>query len=1452
VLASWVGLIASSSEKRDKEETGKMESSKRQRTDAKGDFERWLHENGVDCSRIRFDDGDCGAALTNDRLAIAKQDTPPGTAFLSIPRKIVITEAIARDSAVGKAAVRFFAGIEPQTVLFLFIIDSRFRKEAFWGPYCRYLPSVYDDPLWFSTDTLRVLQGTNLGSALPGYRKSLREKYDRLFPALSLQQPHLFPAEWFTWEHFLWARSSYTSRGFTPKLMQSQASQELAPTLPSTVAPEDAESEQGECGCLMPGFDMLNHGYGTQITWFVDNEKGQVSFCSGGTATLKAGAEFKNNYGPKDNEHFLLNYGFCIEQNPVDTVVVKIGLQEGGRGGSPRALALRVIGKRHLLTVWTGRAKRKEEETVEGGVDEEEGKLEALDAASADISCAPSLLCAMRLCAMDDEEEYFALEPGLGASSGSKGVNARGVDEKEDRADGGMCVEHVLARARAAQVSDRCEFHVLQQLDTMLSAKLAHMPPTPPPTAPPPRKKLVSFGAVKDSSSGSSSASSEPSSSSTSSSSSSSACFPASVRDEVHRRVAQSYRVGQREVLQHSLRQVQAAISALQTNCRVRAQRAQRAQQGQQGQQGTASPQDVVMLEAGSSGGSGHNTLSAPPPSLVPLAELQPELAEFQAAGDAGKAALLSVASSAGVSSPSVCATPRATPAAGASNGSTVDSNGSTVQPPPAMDCLFTTAAVAGAGEPLLRLPLRRVFCIPTAMKIPGLGNALQLVQGLQNQAVGGADSDSLVVLLALALLFVRARLENKGRLTNDGADGGAAQAGAEVEGEAKTGARMVVTKDSLEAFYRRHEPSKLPLVPHILATFTVENLVEGLRKKYNEAPATELVEEGESMESVDGAAPGGAGGIAGSAAAAEAPVDVSVFFPFVEGLLHPPAAPVPQHDNTDDSNTNGDFQDALDLFPAEPSNTTTTASDAAASSGFTDASSQDGSRQVRSRCHAATLWSDRELEMLGLSPAGRQLRIEVEERQEQHRDMHTQLFPVLCDAMPKVFAPASCFDAERFLWAIAVVQDRAVWVHPPSSAASSASSAADAAPILCVLPLLVRPRPVSATAQNCRCELRRPEQGQGSEQEDFVELVTLGRMGKHTEVVAAPWWLQDTEEAQASCCNNDLLLYHGIALPSNPFDTVSIRIPEQSSVTVLAQPSAPSQPNSTDSTTDAIHDDGSGTATRGWGPQEVRACLAALQKHSGLEKNKRFKAVSKAVTAATKAAAKAKEEDSGAQVDGTAVEAKGWSKRECYDWCMRNLGATLDPERLLLASTEEQHKLARVLQLPTHHYLPFVAGASEDVNMTTAERGGQLVHVIPWALGSMAWANSQTDEECALQAQRLSIGGGGGQARAGKAAAAGALSTPQQHTEEEVQRARAVLERVIRYGQREWEGADVKRGAAEDTGDGMEAGGSTVWAAGDAQHRKALARTFIECHRTVWRAALARAAVWDGLPAKG
>lgn len=68
---------------------------------------------------------------------------------------------------------------------------------------------------------------------------------------------------------------------------------------------------------------------GTPITWLsspIPGPSGSTPSVSFQTPqAISAGNEVFNNYGPKSNEEFLLSYGFVLDDNPDDTLILRLG-----------------------------------------------------------------------------------------------------------------------------------------------------------------------------------------------------------------------------------------------------------------------------------------------------------------------------------------------------------------------------------------------------------------------------------------------------------------------------------------------------------------------------------------------------------------------------------------------------------------------------------------------------------------------------------------------------------------------------------------------------------------------------------------------------------------------------------------------------------------------------------------------------------------------------------------------------------------------------------------------------------------------------------------------------------------------------------------------------------------------------------------------------------------------
>jgi hypothetical protein len=175
----------------------------------------------------------------------------------------------------------------------------------------------------WSHEELCHLLGTNLGIGVRHRRRTLRATYTALVPPLCAFAPDVFAPAVFTWDAYLWAHSTYTSRGFVGHLGRTEASAQRplvdnfvapAPSVARHLASQDVggstaasalaggnQSEDGIagtsnqhdgsgshngnigndgdddddeqvaaqqlCGCLIPLEDIFNHRHRKRVTW---------------------------------------------------------------------------------------------------------------------------------------------------------------------------------------------------------------------------------------------------------------------------------------------------------------------------------------------------------------------------------------------------------------------------------------------------------------------------------------------------------------------------------------------------------------------------------------------------------------------------------------------------------------------------------------------------------------------------------------------------------------------------------------------------------------------------------------------------------------------------------------------------------------------------------------------------------------------------------------------------------------------------------------------------------------------------------------------------------------------------------------------------------------------------------------------------------------------------------
>jgi len=237
---------------------------------------------------------DGGVGVASGEAGIA-----PGETIASIPATCVMSVGRSAASAVGVACNALETPPSPEYVLWLDMALGRRDESHASHPYLAALPKDAPDVASWTAKMLASLAGTDVGAAAMASNEALAAEHDRIQALLT----HRVPLA-----EIRWARGCYLSRRFPPRLLDAAA--------PTTGAP----------GILLPFFDLLNHGKGTEIEWRGDGKS--VAFAAGADGILP-NAEIFNNYGAKANDELLVAHGFALENNEHDRVALKMTVASG-------------------------------------------------------------------------------------------------------------------------------------------------------------------------------------------------------------------------------------------------------------------------------------------------------------------------------------------------------------------------------------------------------------------------------------------------------------------------------------------------------------------------------------------------------------------------------------------------------------------------------------------------------------------------------------------------------------------------------------------------------------------------------------------------------------------------------------------------------------------------------------------------------------------------------------------------------------------------------------------------------------------------------------------------------------------------------------------------------------------------------------------------------------------
>ncbi|CAB4300246.1 unnamed protein product [Prunus armeniaca] len=329
-------------------------------------FLQWLQVNGAELRgcKIKYSDSSKGFGI------FSSNEVSDGV-LLVVPLDLAITPMrVLQDPLLGPECRAMFeeGDVDDRFLMILFLTVERVRKNSSWKPYLDMLPTTFGNPLWFTDDELLELKGTTLYRATELQKKSLRSLYDGKLKTLveklltldgDLERDVCF-------EDFLWANSLFWTRALNiplpysyvfPQIQENKndsASDGKNSEVSTThICMEELVTGMDEKGCqvegvdiqvngvtstskqketvwvegLVPGIDFCNHDLKAAATWEVDDTGSTTGipfsmYLLSAVQPLQIQGEISISYGNKGNEELLYLYGFVLDGNPDDYLMV--------------------------------------------------------------------------------------------------------------------------------------------------------------------------------------------------------------------------------------------------------------------------------------------------------------------------------------------------------------------------------------------------------------------------------------------------------------------------------------------------------------------------------------------------------------------------------------------------------------------------------------------------------------------------------------------------------------------------------------------------------------------------------------------------------------------------------------------------------------------------------------------------------------------------------------------------------------------------------------------------------------------------------------------------------------------------------------------------------------------------------------------------------------------------
>jgi hypothetical protein len=250
--------------------------------------------------------------------------------IFKIPQNCILNISHALSSPLSKEILDALSKLDDESafneimtaelLLWVYMSEQGQSTVQYFSPYLGTLSKEAPNPHYWQASLLQGLEGTNL-EILNGSQQILEEQSSLLLSLI----PHMSYASKeqleriFSYKSLSWARGHYLSRGWDNIFELDFGGDDIV--------------DVNELSAMVPILDICNHKPGED--WITLKAEDAmllvVTSCD-----LNVGDEIFGNYGDKSNEILLYAYGFSIQNNPFDSVALKLGTV--GHGSNADAL----------------------------------------------------------------------------------------------------------------------------------------------------------------------------------------------------------------------------------------------------------------------------------------------------------------------------------------------------------------------------------------------------------------------------------------------------------------------------------------------------------------------------------------------------------------------------------------------------------------------------------------------------------------------------------------------------------------------------------------------------------------------------------------------------------------------------------------------------------------------------------------------------------------------------------------------------------------------------------------------------------------------------------------------------------------------------------------------------------------------------------------------------------